>query len=206
MTQRLLTTAALAGTLLGGILTAGSALAYNSNDASAWEPKPFHATGDVRSVDPAAMRLEMKTKRVQRHFPHYTLAPGVMVQGPGGPEQVRDIQPKMRVRLVGVRAPGDTWTVNQIQVLPRGAGNVFPKPFDATGDVRFVSVDGQRLDLKAHTAPRHFRVYALNPDVVVVGPRGPARLSDVTPERRVRLIGQREADNTWTVEQIQILP
>jgi hypothetical protein len=206
MMQRWLTTAALAGAVLSSVVTAGAALADGANNASVWEPKPFHATGDVRSVDPNAMRLEMKTKRVQRHFRHYALAPGVTVQGPGGPEQVRDIQPKMRVRLVGVRAPRNTWTVNQIQILPRGAGNLFPKPFNATGDVRFVSFDDQRLELKAHTAPRHFRTYVLNPDVVVVGPQGPARLSDVTPKRRVRLIGEREADNTWTVEQIQILP
>jgi hypothetical protein len=112
----------------------------------------------------------------------------------------------MRVRLVGVRAPGDLWTVNQIQILPRRAGEHFPKPFHATGEVRSIDVDAQHLEMESASALRHFRVYALDPDVAVVSPRGPAQLSDITPKMRVRLIGEREADNTWTVSQIEILP
>lgn len=101
---------------------------------------------------------------------------------------------------------GNTWTVNRVQILPRGAGNAFPKPFVAEGWVRSVNGDEQRLELRARTAPRHFRVYALNPELVVVNQLGPATLSNVRSKMRVRLIGEREADNRWTVEQIQILP
>jgi hypothetical protein len=201
MKQRFLTTTALVATLVGGVFTAGAAV----TQASAWEPKPFHATGDVRKVDAGDMRLEMQSKTAPRHFRIYTLAPGLTVQSPRGPETLNDIAPKMRVRLMGVRAPGNTWMVNQVVILPQGVRHPFPKPFQATGEVRSVNAGDQELEMKSRTAPRHFRVYALQPDVAVVSAQGPARLSDVTPKSRVRLTGEREADNTWTVEQIQVL-
>jgi Cu/Ag efflux protein CusF len=197
---------ALAVALLGGVLTGGMAVAQNSNNASATEPRPFHATGDVRSVDTNAMRLELQAASARRHFRVYAVAPDATVRGPQGPANVSDLAPKMRVRLVGVRAPGDTWTVNQIQILPSRAGEHFPKPFHATGEVRSLDVDAQHLEMQSASAPRHFRVYTLDPDVAVVSPQGPAQLSDITPKMRVRLIGEREADNTWTVSQIEILP
>jgi hypothetical protein len=119
MTQRFVPAAALSVALVSSVMTGGIAVAQNGSAGSVTEPRPFHATGDVRSVDADRMRLELQAASARRHFRSYTLAPGVTVQGPQGPANVSDIAPRMRVRLVGVRAPGDRWTVDQIQILPR---------------------------------------------------------------------------------------
>jgi hypothetical protein len=206
MIQRLRTTATLAAVVLGGVLMAGAAVAHETGTGSAWEPKPFHATGDVRSVDVSTMRLEMKSRTARRHFRTYALAPGVTVRSPQGPVTMSALAPKMHVRLIGTLDPADTWIVNQIEILPRGVRDPFPKPFDATGEVRSLDPVTDRLELKARPSSRHFHVYVLDPAVAVETPHGPASLSDVTPRMRVRVIGEREADRTSTVDQIQILP
>src|SRR5688500_15906187 len=111
-----LRTAAVAAVLTGGVM-ASAAVAKGSDSTL---PKPFHVTGVVRSVDATARRIEMDTKTAgPRHFKFYTLAPQVTVKNQSrGQAKLSDVDPKMRVRLSGQRTAGNTWRVDEIDILP----------------------------------------------------------------------------------------